>query len=471
MDLSRSSLRMFLSKCGNAILLFAGIVYFTRHISAYELGIFFLFQAFLGILSIPADLGVRGALEKRLSEGFERSRLLGSALVMKIATLSIVSIGILLARDHVNTYLGADLAVLLVIALVATDLSQFYVYAVRGELRVGETAPIEFVNHFLWIGIGAVLVTVGFGVRGIIIGLISGAVVSLIWAYLRSNSGIGKPSIEHSKSLFAFSKYQTVTMIGGRVYSWLDIVILGLFLSQNYISAYEVAWQVSLLVVLVSKSIALTLFPQISRWSVEGATAHMESTISEAVYIALFFSIPALIGASVFASEILQYIFGEEYTIASAVFIVLMIEKVIQSVNDIIEQSVRALNRPDLAARATIIAVSLNLILNPLLIVSVGFVGAAIATTISWFVNTALHTVYLLRFISLDFKPHILGWYTVASLIMGSALIAIKSFVPVTSAPLLILEIVVGVAVYIGISAIIPDVRKRIIFPGLRLLV
>ena len=470
MDVSRSSFRLFLSKSGNSILLFVGTIYFARRLDAAQLGVFFLFQALMGLLTIPADFGMRGALEKRLSEGADPGRTLGSALAFKVALFAIVSVGILLFRPSINGYLGADLAVLLVFAIAAEELSKFYVQAVRGELRVGETAPIEFTRRFVWIGLGMSLVATGWGVRGIVYGLIAGSVVAFLWAFVKCESGIGRPSLDLTWSLVTYSKYHTVSSIGGRIYVWMDLAIVGFFLTQTHVSAYQIAWQITLLVLLVSKSIALTIFPQISRWSAESAIDRIEAVVSTGIGYSLFVSIPALVGAAIYSGDILRFVFGPEYAIAALVLVVLMVEKLFQSVNDIVEGSVRAVDRPDLAARATVIAVGLNLVLNPLLVVSFGFVGAAVATTVSWFVNTALHTVYLSRLIDIEAPYRLVSWYVVASAAMGGVLLGLKALVPVTGVSVLLIEIGLGVVVYVSLSALIPDVRDRIIDPGIGML-
>lgn len=468
MDISQSSFRLFLSKTGNSILLFVGTIYFARELAPTQLGVFFLFQALMGLLTIPADFGMRGALEKRLSEGLDPERTLGSALAFKSVLIVFVSGGILLVQGQIDNYLGAPLTPLLVIAIAAEELSKFYIGAVRGELRVGETAPIEFMRRLIWIGLGIALVAGGFGVRGIIYGLIAGSVIAFLWAYRKCRTGIGRPSVDLTWSLFAYSKYHTVASVGGQIYVWMDLAIVGFFLAGNFVSAYQIAWQVTLLVLLVSKSIALTIFPQISQWNELAATTEIENVISKGISYSLFVSVPALIGAGIYAVEILQFIFGPEYVIASTVLIVLMVEKLFQSVNDIVEGSVRAVNRPSLAAKATVVAVTLNLILSPILVISLGFVGAALATTISWFVNTALHTFYLSRLIDLWIPYRLISWYVVLSGIMGAVLFATKMVVPVTGIAVLVLQIGLGVIVYFALAILIPDVRKQIIAPGLR---
>ncbi|QCJ47425.1 flippase [Haloprofundus halophilus] len=470
MDLGRSSFNMVLSKGGGALLMFAAVTFFARSLDSAQLGIFFLFFAVQGLLSIPADLGLRGALEKRLSEGQNPETVLGSAVAFKLVLLAIVSLAIFAFRPWLNDYLGADLANLLIATVVLRELSLLYIHAVRGELRVGETAPIEFARRLTWVVVAILLITQGFGIRGIVYGLMLGSVVAFTWAYAKCTTSIGRPSIAETKSLFVFSKYDTINSVGAEIYQWMDSAFIGFFLAAQFVSAYEIAWQITLLVIMVSKSISLTLFPQISQWNATASIDRIEETVSTAISFAVFVSIPAIIGSMLYSTEILRYIFGPEYTIASMVLVILMIEKLFQSFNDIVGDSVRAIDRPDLAARATVVSVGINLILNPVLIVSIGFVGAAIATTVSWMVNTVLHTKYLSQYITIDIPYRLVGWYAVMSVVMGGILLGVKSVLPVTGLVLLIAQVGLGTTIYLVASVVVPDVRRQIVLPGLRVI-
>nr|WP_244880104.1 polysaccharide biosynthesis C-terminal domain-containing protein [Natrinema pellirubrum] len=64
-----------------------------------------------------------------------------------------------------------------------------------------------------------------------------------------------------------------------------------------------------------------------------------------------------------------------------------------------------------MAAYATIASISLNLLLNIVLIWEFGIVGAAIATTISFAANTTLHIYYLNRFIDINLPLKEVGGY------------------------------------------------------------
>ena len=470
MNLGRATLKLFLSRTGSALLFFAGITLFARLLPADEYGVFFLFLALLGVFSIFADFGMRGALEKRLSEGVEADRFLGSAFVFKLATVTVVVAVVVLAAPAIDAYAGANVSPYLAVAIAVQEFSRLYVHAVRGELRVGETAPLEVGRRLTWLGTGLVLVSAGFGVQGVLIGTILGRAVELVWGVWLCETSLGRPSLAYVRSLFAFSKYQTVIAVGGRVYQWLDVLVIGFFLANRFVSAYEIAWQVTLLVLLVGKSLELSLFPQLSEWDASGETTQIEETITTALGYSMLVSVPAVVGAWLYSAEVLRLVFGPEYAIGAVVMVILMVEKLFQSFNGVINAALRGIDKPGLSARVTVVTVALNLVLSVALVTTIGFVGVAVATAASWLVNVSLRTHYLSRFVTIEIPYRLLGGYTLCSLAMAGVLLGFRQLVPVVGLPSLLVHVALGGTLYLCLLAVVPDVRRRIIFPGVRVI-
>ena len=470
MNLTASSIKIFLSKGGSALIVFIGIAFFAQSLGPSELGSFFLFQTALYLLTIPADFGIRGGVEKRLSEGMDPGDILASAICCKIVTLSIVISLILLLRDAIVRFIGADLVLALILGVILWEFSQLYIQAIRGEMRVGETAILEFSHQFIWIVAGGILVYFGYGVLGIVYGMLFGLLVASVAAYAVANIPLGKPSNAHIHSLVDYAKYHFISESGGQVYEWMDVALIGIFLSSAQVGIYEVAWQVTLVVLIASYSVATTIFPQVSSWSAEAANDRIERLISRTLGVVLAVSIPAFIGATVFSEDILQYLFGAEYVVAAGVLIILMAEKVFQSANDVFWRSLNAINRPDLGARATVITVIVNLVLNLLLIPTYGIVGAACATTFAVITNTLLHGYYLSRFLEVRIPYKLVSICLTISIVMAAELTVVRSLLPVQGIIMLFLQIAIGALIYAILMVSIPSIRREFIVPGINAL-
>jgi O-antigen/teichoic acid export membrane protein len=463
MNIARSSIRVFAARAASSLIAFLGIAFFARELGSYQMGVFFLFQAMLGMIAIPVDFGISSGVTKRLSEGESPGSILSTAILLKSLLLLPFVAGIILFQDPINNYLGANLALLLVVALVLQESAKLTIQVLNGELRVGETAGPVFARKFVYVGVGAVLVSMGAGVRGIIYGLFTGLVVMLAWGAWKSSTPLDPPTFGHARSLFDYSKYAFASSIGGYFYSWMDVAIIGLFLTQSDVGVYEIAWRVTTVVMLFSSSIATTIFPQVSQWDAENTTERIESLLPEAIAPALFVAIPAFFGVVIFSKEILGLVFGAEYTAGWLVLIILMGEKVVQSVHIILGRSLQGIDRPDLAAKASIISLVLNFVLNVVFVFEYGIVGAAVATATSFIMNSVLHVYYLSRFTSIRVPYVQIGGCIAASFGMTVVLYIINSIVIINSLPILLLIIGLGMAVYSVFALMIPASRGIIL--------
>jgi len=471
MNLARSSLKLFAANITGSVLQFLGIAYFARVLGPSPMGVFFLFQALLGIFAIPADFGIRGAVEKRISEGSSQGTFLSSAIVLKLIPISAITLGILLLQPWINNYLGAELAILLAIALILQEAAQLSIVVLKAELRVGETAVLQVARQATWLGVGGIFVNRGLGALALIYGLLAGLFLVLIWGWYKVSVVPNHPSREHARSLYNYGKYNVVSSIGGYFYSWMDVAIIGLFLTQAHVGAYEVAWRVTTIVILLSRSIATAVFPQFSEWSGEGAKDRIEDLIPQVLTPSLILVIPAFFGTLLFSKEILGLVFGTEYTIAWLALIILMFDQVTEAPQVVFGRSLQAIDRPDLAARATIVGVMLNLILNIVLVWKFGITGAAIATMIASLISgLLLHWIYLSRHLSVKIPYSELFACVLAAVSMTLLLVPVRWLISVNSLIELLFVISLGATIYTVSILLFPSLRSTILSQYQRIL-
>ncbi|MFC6715987.1 flippase [Natrialbaceae archaeon GCM10025810] len=448
MNLTKSGFKIFVGNIVAALAQFLGIAIFSRQIGAASMGVYFLFLVILNITSIFGDFGLRGAVEKRISEGREPGQFLSSVVLVKLVPVSLLASGVLLFASQLNTYIGAPLAELLVLTIVVREASLLSVFVLRGELRVGETAILKIIRDVGWLIAGWFLLTALGDVTGLVYGLIASEIVALLWGWLKVDTIPRRPTVKHARSLLQYGQFNAISDVGGYVYSWMDVAILGLFVTQTAVGSYEVAWRVTAAVMLLSRSIATTLFPQMSRWDTEDAKARIEELIPRALTPSLALIIPAFFGTLVLSREILTYVFGAEFAIAWLVLIILMGEKLLQGVHIILGRALQAIDRPELAALSTIVSVVLNLILNALFIWQFGIVGAAVATALSFSLNTLLHWYYLRNFVRIQVPYREIGWCTFSSILMAIMVGIIKIIITPNSLLALLVLIGVGALIY-----------------------
>lgn len=389
MDLTKSSLKIFGARICKSLASLSAVIIFSRELGATPLGIYYPFVALLGILAIPADFGIGSAAQKRISEGEDASQYLSSAIALKLPILAVVSLLIIAARGYVNQFLGAPLAIPFVATLIVSQGAHLAIGVLRGELRVGETAIIEVLQPFGWLVFGYAFYTQEYGVYALIYGHLIGSILMFVVGWWKVSTSVTRPTIEHTQSLFDYSRYSVIASVGGYLYSWMDTAIITLFVVTSAVAtradvgAYENAWRLSLVVMMLTQAISTSLFPQISQWDAQDATDRIESVLPTALLPGILLVIPAIIGTIVLSRDLLRILFGPEFTVAWLVLIILSGEKLFQSLHSVFGSALQGIDRPDLDAYSTMASAAVNLILNIVLIWQFGIVGAAIATTVA----------------------------------------------------------------------------------------
>lgn len=462
MNIARSATKIFGSGIAKKALGFLALAYFARELTPTQLGIFFLFQTLMRVVAIPTDFGIKSALKKRISEGANQAEILTTGVLLKAALLAVFALVVTVFRGPINRYLGADLAMLLIVVVAVSEFGQTAISVLTGELRVGATASIQVAQQAAWVVVGAGLVSMGYGVYGLVYGLIASFVVMLLFGAYRASLSFGTPSLEHARSLFDFSRYSFVSRVSGYVYNWMDVAVIGLLLSQAAVSPYEIAWRISGVTVLLGSALTTTIYPQMSEWHSKGMTDRIESLIQKTMTPALFFVIPSFFGIMLFSREILTIVFSEQYSSAWLVLIILAFENMFQPIHMIIGRALLAIDHPELAARASVLSAVLNLVLNFALVWQFGIVGAAIATITASLFNSALHVIYLSRYISVRFPFREVGWCVVAALGMTAVLLAGLTMITVDTLPELLVMVLVGAVVYVGIALVFRPIRTTV---------
>jgi len=441
---------------------FAGLAYFARVLGAEVLGAYFLFRAMYWFLRVPSDFGLSDAVQKRISEGQSSDAVTTTGALLKLVPLAVVGGFVYVVRGQINGYVGLNVAILYFPLLLVEEYGRLSVAVLRGKLRIGETATIELARHVAWVGAGVLLTIGGYEVMSLIYASIASAIVVLLIGGWKVDVGIRTPSRRIGRQLVSFSKFRFVTTVGDRFYNWMDIVVIGFFLTHTHVGVYEVAWQVTTVVSLLSYALAATIFPHISAWDADGRRDELERLIPRAITPLLAVAIPAFFGVIVLGELILSITFGTSYVLASSALVLLMGEKILRAAHVIFGRALEGIDKPNLAARSTVLSLSVNAILNVVLVWKFGLIGAAIATATASALDMLVHVRYVSRFVDIRIPYRELGWCIVASLGMSGIVSGVKTLVVIDTFAELVIAILLGVTVYVTLLLPFDPLRQRI---------
>ncbi|WP_123539028.1 oligosaccharide flippase family protein [Halosimplex salinum] len=451
MNLRDSVLKLFSGSIVLALIEFGAIAGFTQALGAGAMGSFFVFQAVVGMLGIPIDVGISKATEKQLSADEPHGEVMTTAALVKVVLLLPWVVALFLAAPYVEQYVGVDGVVpLVVLGLLVAQGRGLSLRLLAGQLRVDQNALLKVIGKVTWVVSGAVLISLGWGAMAIIAAFILGRFATILGALVRLDLAVSRPTVSRARSLVDFGRYVFIGNVGGFVYQWMDVAILRLFVPVSMVGAYEIAWRVASVAMMLTEAIRTSLFPKISQWHADNELGEIESAFEQWLQIPLYMTIPAFAGAVVLGREVLGTLFGADVVVAYPVLIVFMTEKILRSVQLVLGPSLFAMDKPTLGYRGSVAAIVSNLVLNVALIPQFGIIGAAVATTLSAATAAIVAINYVNRFVDIIVPWRRIAWSVASATLMAVAVAALRPYLP-TGWQRVAIGVTAGVAIYLAL--------------------
>ena len=167
----------------------------------------------------------------------------------------------------------------------------------------------------------------------------------------------------------------------------IDLYLVNFFLSPLHAGIYVVAVQLSERIWIISHSVGSVIFPKLSEIS-----SHEEQKKSLTPIIAryvLLSSILLSIVLAIISYPIILIFFSDSYMQALNPLFCLMPGIVLLSVSRVLSNDIASRGKPEYNLYTSFLVLLVNIAFN-ILLIPTGILGAAIATTISYSVNTLL---------------------------------------------------------------------------------
>lgn len=274
-----------------------------------------------------------------------------------------------------------------------------------------------------------------------------------------------KPTEKINKNrLRKFIGYSTIASISGVFFSYIDVIMLGMFLAPEYIGYYRTAFS------LVLGLTSFVAFPNVILLSIFTKINKLErgKVMNKVFYYAVILAIPISFGLLVLGKYLIALLYGHSYLpaylpLAFLSFLIIPIVGV-----GIILPIFSAKEKPQIFAKLIIIVSIFNIILNLILIKSLSLIsplwamtGAGIATLASWVLYFGLAIYFAKKNLhsTLSFKPVIKP--LIASVMMFVFLLITKSFINDMNNLSGILIVILGILSYFIFMLLMNGIKKE----------
>ncbi|PKO05980.1 MAG: flippase [Chloroflexi bacterium HGW-Chloroflexi-3] len=364
-------------------------------------GIYGYIFAIVSVLAIPAEFGLSTLVMRETSKnivlgnfGSIKGIWAWSVKIVLIITLIIfisAFIFYFLWGNQFNIiYKTTFLWGILIVPLLA--LSNLRSAALRGLKRVVLGQIVESVirpGSFLLIIFFIVFINsknlspdLAMGIQTLSVGLSFGVgTILLIYSQpkeLKQVEAIYKSKIWLS-STFTLALVNGISLLN----KWINLIILGLFVSSSQIGIYNVAIQISILASSGLQAVNLVVAPQFASLFVQQDHKRLQRLTTISARVVLVINLIITIFFILYGKLFLQLIYGSEYVTGYGSMLILLIGQFVNSATGSVAFLLNMTDNEKLTIRGSLTAVVINILLSFILSPLLGINGAAIASATS----------------------------------------------------------------------------------------
>lgn len=381
----------------------------------------------------------------------KQRRALGTMLWPILAFACLLLLISLLLRQNLSIFLFAEpkYASFIPLAFLWASVEALFSFSLsylRARGRIKRLSVIQLALAVVKMALIVILAVAGYSLEWIIVCLIIGQAlfVAMVLGMIAREIGFPQPGFEGLKGYLAFS----LPMLPTGALMWIinssDRYFITHLLSLPQAGIYSASYILGSLVSLFWTPIGFVLFPTISKFWEQKDLAKVKSYFEYSTKLFLTLAIPAAAGLYMLSQPLLGIVTTAEFMVGGTLVLLVALGTVFCGLYNLNVYVIYLVQKTKWLPFIFTIGAVTNALINIILIPKVGIIGAAISTIVSYFVLSAIITVWARRAISykMDFK--FISKVVLATLLMVFCL----RFIEIGSALSIVLAVIVGVAIF-----------------------
>ena len=364
------------------------VIYISRTLGTKGLGAYASIIAFLFFFEKIAQLGLQHLIIRDIAvDRSKTENYLSTSLYMGlISSFLVLPFLFILLRILEYPAEITSCIKILSLSLFFFVLTQYWISFFEGLQRMEFKSFITIVQVICRAGSGILVVYLGYGVTGLIWSLLFCRILVCFMCFgIFIKLGI-RPSLRPDWSLFGNLLKQTWTFfvisLVTTTYWRIDIIMLSKIKGIVDVGFYSAAYRFFEILKGLSYCYIAALFPILaSSFSNSKESFHRKFVLSIKYLFILTF--PISIGTSILAKNIITLVYGTEFTNSTGVLQILIWSICFFPIALVFAKSLVASKNQKFDLYGNVIAMSINVILNFVFIHRYGYIGAAMATSIS----------------------------------------------------------------------------------------
>lgn len=366
------------------ILAFLFNIYIVRRLGDVHFGQYSAVIAYVAIFGIFTDLGMAPYAVREMAEDHKMT---GWLLPNIVAIRMVLSLIVTIVAPLSAYWLGEGRNMVLGIFIASLGL---LLYALQGPLssvlmareRLDYNATFVLVNQLIFWGLGVFLLIRGMGFIGLISASLAGvAVMALLSGWvLFFKLGVGRLflSIRRWPRLLLDALPFGVSGIADVFTQRFDTVLMSFVLTDAAVGWYNVPYALINMMLLIAQSIGQAMYPSMVRGHKADPNL-LRSVVWRSTKYLLIICLPIAVGGTLLADRIIILLYTEDFAASIPVLRLILWALPSLFLLELLGRVANTLHLEQPAAKVSMINAAITILLNLVLVPTLGVMGAALA--------------------------------------------------------------------------------------------
>ncbi|MDP5171591.1 MAG: flippase [Bacteroidia bacterium] len=406
----KSGAYTFLERFSLQLFRFGSFYLLVRALTKVEFGIWTLFLIITAIVEVVRIGLIQNALIKALTSNKDEkvtARINTASFVLNVIFALIVSLLLVVIARLQMQWFGDVLLENLLHMYIFTNLLlvPFFHFTFVAQAKF-DFKTIFIANFFrqivFFIFVLIVFLVPNWGFRVLHLAAVQaiGALVGSLAAYWLGRKYISfspKLDLDWVRWLFHYGKYVIGTNLSSMLSKSIDQLMLGAMISPIATAVYGTAIKIANLVEVPTQSMAAIVFPKTSQRIEEEGTHAAKGLYEKSVGVLLALIVPGVLFVMLFPEFVIQLVAGDQYLDAVPLLRIAMLYGLFVPFSRQFGTMLDAMGKPGVNFFLVMMGAIVNGVLNYFMIKSMGIMGAAYATLISYALFFVVNQIILYR--------------------------------------------------------------------------
>ncbi len=376
---------------------FVEIVILARILAPEQFGAYGIVLLELGLLEVFTESGINVILIQEK----EFEKYINSAWIVSIVRGFLISLFIIISAPFVASFFHSPLSLqLLYLISIVPILRGFLNPAIihfQKELRFRKDFFFQFPGVLVDTFVSITFCYLLKSPMGIVFGLISGVVVQLILSFFVVNI---RPRLQFNKSYISKIIHRGRWVTAGGIFNYLfhnaDNIIVGKFLGTASLGIYQIAYSLSILPITeIADVFSRVTFPVYTKMAMD--KGRLSKAFLKTTFAITLLSLPFGLLLVFFPKQIILFILGEKWILASSLLPILGIFAVFRAISGSSSSLFLSVGKQEYVTVVTFVSIVGLLIPIIPLTLRFGIFGAAMSALIGTLVAVPFFLYYTLK--------------------------------------------------------------------------